>query len=548
MRIALAQINSFLGDFEGNAKKILSMSERAVAKHADIVVFPEASLFGYHPMDLLERESVVAAQMKQLEKLVKQLPRDIAVVFGAFTPNKNKMGKHYFNSALAVVNKKIVFSCAKELLPTYDVFDDARHIEPGDMSRNVFKYKGKKILITICEDIWAWPEVTKKGAKTPSPERTSFYPCNPIKKIKKGSVDLIINLSASPFFIDKVPKRHFVVESTAKYLKAPMVYVNMVGAQDELIFDGGSFAVDAKGNHLAQSIFFDEDLNLVDLEKKEGGIRPVAKDTESLRQALVLGLRDYCAKTGIKDVVLGLSGGIDSALVACIAVDALGPGQVQAVALPGPFSSPNSEQYARELAKNLGIQMKTLPITPAYETAIKSFEDVFTKMDFGLMNENMQARLRMLYLMALTNRTNSMLLNTSNKSEMCVGYSTIYGDMSGGLAVIGDLLKSDVFRLSEYYNREREIIPGEIIKRPPSAELRANQTDQDSLPPYNELDPSVVRMVEKMRPPKGKVDEFVLNKMMKAEFKRWQAPPILKVRDHSFGRGRRLPVAHKAIY
>lgn len=546
MRIALAQINSFLGDFEGNAKKIIAMSERAVAKHADMVVFPEASLFGYHPMDLLERASVVDAQMKQLTKLVSKLPKNIAIVFGAFTPNKNKMGKHYFNSALVVVNKRIVFSCAKELLPTYDVFDDARHIEAGDMSKNVFKYKGKKILITICEDIWAWPEVREKGAK--DAQRESFYPCNPIKKIKKGSVDLIINLSASPFFLDKVKKRHFVVESTAKYLKAPMVYVNMVGAQDELIFDGGSFAVDKKGKHLAQSIFFEEDLNMVDLNKQEGGVRPVASQIESLRSALVLGLRDYCAKSGIKDVVLGLSGGIDSALVACIAVDALGPGQVQVVALPGPFSSPVSEQYARELAKNLGVQIKVLPITSAYEESIKNFESIFDTAEFGLTNENMQARLRCLYLMALSNRTNAMLLNTSNKSEMCVGYSTMYGDLAGGLAVIGDLLKGDVVKLCEYYNREREIIPKAILTRAPSAELRANQKDEDSLPPYNELDASVVRMVEKMKAPKGKVDAFVLNRMMRSEFKRWQAPPILKVRDHSFGRGRRLPVAHKAIF
>ncbi|MEK6556202.1 MAG: nitrilase-related carbon-nitrogen hydrolase, partial [Bdellovibrionota bacterium] len=351
MRIALAQINPCLGDFSQNSQKILLATKEAIERHADIVVFPEASLFGYHPMDLLERHSVIDAEMQELKTLVKKLPRNICIVFGAFTPNKSNKGKPFFNSALVVVDNKIIFSCAKELLPTYDVFDDARHIQPGDMAKNVFRYKGKKILITVCEDIWAWPLPGDKGK--------SNYEYNPLKKIKVKP-DYVINLSASPFHTTKFKMREHVVAETAKHFKAPMVYVNMVGAQDELVFDGGSFAVDAKGKTLARALFFEEDLVLIDYAKKEGQIQPMQKYREEiLRQALVLGIRDFCAKSGLKQVVLGLSGGIDSALVACLAVDALGPQNVTAVAMPGPFNSAQSESVAAALAKNLNILFKT---------------------------------------------------------------------------------------------------------------------------------------------------------------------------------------------
>ena len=537
----MAQMNPHLGDFQFNAEKIIELSERALEHRADIVLFPESSLFGYHPMDLLERPAIVKAQMKFLEKLIKRLPKDILVLFGAFIPNPKKRGKAYLNAAIGVRNGKKVFQCAKSLLPTYDVFDDARHIEPGDMTKNIFKYKGKRILITICEDIWAWPR--------PGKDVESLYPGNPIRKVKSTQVDLILNLSASPFYPGKLKDRQFVVKKTADYLKAPMVYVNMVGAQDELIYDGGSFAIDKKGKVLSQNLFFQEDLNIVDYETLEGKKREITKDKlELLRQSTALGIRDFVKKIGFTKVHLGLSGGIDSALVACLAADAVGPQNVTAFALPGPFSSDESFELAKELSENLGIGFKSIDINEGYDSMLKGIKSSLGAHEFSIMQENIQSRLRGLLLMAFSNKTDSLLLNTSNKTEFATGYGTLYGDMAGGLCPIGDLLKSEVYDLSRHYNKEQEIIPNRIIDRPPSAELAPDQKDEDSLPPYAELDPAVEKLVEKMGSAKTGTEKFVLNSLYKSEFKRWQAPPILKLSEHSFGRGRRMPVAHKAHY
>jgi len=539
MRIALAQINSHLGDFESNAEKIIEYVHRALEKHADIVVFPEASLFGYHPMDLLERRSVVDAQTAVLKKLVRRLPKNIIVIFGAITNNPKKSGKPFYNSAIVVSKGKILGKIPKTLLPTYDVFDDARFIEAGDLNKNIFKVSGKRVLVTICEDIWAWAQ--------PGQNVESHYPENPLRKLKPGICDFVVNLSASPFHLEKPKSRLRVVKRTAQHFRCPMVYVNMVGAQDELIFDGGSFAVDQKGKVVSQSLQFQEDLNLVDFGAGLGGQRAlIVSKEEQLRQALVLGIRDFVSKNGLKRVHFGLSGGIDSALVACLAADALGPKQVTGIALPGPFSALESLKLAEKLAKNLGIGFYALPITENYNAALASFQGIFGSHQFGLMNENLQSRLRAIMLMAFANLNNSLLLNTSNKSEFATGYSTLYGDLCGGLSVIGDLLKTDVFELARHYNLEHEVIPNDILVRPPSAELRANQRDQDSLPPYDLLDASVIKIVEKTGRAKSEVDHFLLKVLYGSEFKRWQAPPILKVREHSFGRGRRMPVAHRA--
>ena len=541
MRIAMAQINPCLGDFEENSEKILEFSRRAVERRADIVLFPESSLFGYHPMDLLERPGVVVAQMKALNKLIKKLPRDILILFGAFVPNPKKRGKAYLNAAIGVKNGKKVFQCAKTLLPTYDVFDDARHIEAGDMSKNILKYKGKKILITICEDIWAWPR--------PGKDVESLYPGNPIRNLKSSQVDLILNMSASPFYPGKLKDRTHVVKKTAEYLRAPMAYVNMVGAQDELIYDGGSFAIDKKGKKLSQSVYFQEDLNMVDFEEATGGSREITKDKlEQMRLALSLGIHDFVEKVGMKQVHFGLSGGIDSALVACLAADALGSNRVTAFALPGPYSSKESFSLAEKLASNLGIQFQSIDINSGYTAMVNEIAKSMGEHEFSLMEENMQSRLRGMVLMAYSNRTGSLLLNTSNKAEFATGYGTLYGDMAGGLCPIGDLLKHEVYALAEHYNAEYELIPKEIIERAPTAELAPNQKDEDSLPPYSELDPAVERLVEKMGSARTDTEKFVLNAMLRSEFKRWQAPPILKVSEHSFGRGRRMPVAHRAIY
>ncbi|HVK61963.1 MAG TPA: NAD+ synthase [Bdellovibrionales bacterium] len=539
MRVGLSQINATLGDFSGNREKIVQYIERAKAKHCDLVVFPELSLMGYLPNDLLERESIVDAQLKEFDKLVKQMPDGVAAIVGLITKTGKKKGKPYFNSAALIQKGKKPRFFNKELLPTYDVFDEARHIEKGSIAKGFFTFKGHRILMTICEDIWGW-EI---------PEHATNYLENPLVALKKEKVDLVVNISASPFTRAKAKDRRSVVELTAKNFKAPMVYVNMVGGQDEVIFDGGSFAVDAKGKTLAQSIYFDEDLNIVDLKSREGGLREKPDtEIEAIRRALVLGIRDYVKKTGFSKVHLGFSGGIDSAVVAALAVDALGPNKVVGITLPGPFNEERSKTLSEDLAKNLGVRVHNVQIESSYQEVLRSYQSTFGEFDFGLVHENLQSRLRGVILMAYSNKENSMVLTTGNKCEYATGYATLYGDMCGGLAPIADLLKGEVYALARHYNSERELIPNEIIERAPSAELRPGQKDQDSLPPYEDLDASVRRLVEKMKPARTETDRWLLPILMRTEFKRWQGAPILKISGHAFGRGRRMPVAHRALY
>jgi NAD+ synthase (glutamine-hydrolysing) len=541
MRIAMAQMNSYLGDFEGNRKKIMELIKAAQERRAELVLFPEASLFGYHPMDLLERSEVVEDQLKQLALLQKQMPKKIVAILGAITPNTYKTGKPYFNSAVMLSANKPMRVFPKQLLPAYDVFDEGRHIEPGrEITKNIVSIKGKKVLVTVCEDIWAWDTLKKP--------HFSRYGKNPLVALKRGQVDLILNLSASPFTDKKKENRLKVTRATAAWFKAPLVYVNMVGAQDEIIFDGGSFAIDEKGKVLAQSVHFQEDLNLVDLKDKSGGFRPQIKSTiETQRQAIALGLRDFAKKTGMTSFVIGSSGGIDSAVTTCLAVDAVGPQNVTTVALPGPHSSPESLQLAQALAKNLGVRLLEMPIQNSYDTLLKVFDQSTAHKGFDLVNENLQARIRGLLLMAVSNFQKSLLLATSNKAELAMGYSTMYGDMNGAMMPIGDLLKTEVYELARHYNQERELIPEQIIQRAPSAELAPNQKDEDSLPPYAKLDPVVEKFVEGFSTPKGTLDRRVLKALFQSEFKRWQSPPVLKLSEHAFGMGRRLPIAHAAL-
>jgi NAD+ synthase (glutamine-hydrolysing) len=477
--------------------------------------------------------------MHELANLHKRLPKGIGVLVGAIVPNSSKLGKAFLNAAVFLQKGKPMRVFAKQLLPTYDVFDEGRHIEPGDATKNILNFGGKKILVTICEDIWAWPSKENPGF--------SRYGANPLLKVKKQGLDLVVNLSASPFTHSKFINRRRVVKATASHFKKPMVYVNMVGGQDELIFDGGSFAVDAKGEILAQCVRFAEDLNVFDLKSLEGGTRELPSgEMEIIRRALVLGIKDFASKTGFTKVHLGLSGGIDSALVAALAVDAFGPMNVSAIFMPSRFTSKESEIWAKKLADNLGIKLLTVPIADAYERTVKELDQDFGPKEFGVWNENIQARLRGMILMSYANREGSLLLGTTNKSEMAVGYGTLYGDMIGGLLPIGDMLKTEVFELARHYNSESEVIPKEIIARPPSAELRENQTDQDSLPPYEELDRTIKKLVMGFHSAKTPLEKRVLGMMMKSEFKRWQSPPILKISDHAFGRGRRFPVANRA--
>lgn len=535
MRIGIAQINPALGDFKNNADKIQAFIREAAAKKCSLVVFPECALFGYHPFDLLERGAAVDLQLKELKRLTAALPAGMAALVGVITKNPSALGRPYFNSAAFLVKGKTPRFFHKTLLPTGDVFDEARFIESGDVRKNVLKWRGKKILLTICEDIWAWPE----NGRSP-------YRENPLRGIPRAGWDLVINLSASPWHVGKMKARERVTAATAAWFRAPLLYANLVGAQDEIIFDGRSFVIDAKGRKRVESLGFEEQLNVFDSETLESWTpAPQVEETEELRRALVLGLRDFIEKTGLKRVHLGLSGGIDSAVVACLAVDALGPGRVAGFGLPGPFSAPESLKWAKELAGNLGVDFKVLEMKPAYELMSRIIGDGLGIKEFGLVHENLQARLRGILLMAEGNRSGSLLLSTGNKSELATGYTTLYGDMCGGLAPIGDLTKKQVYDLARLYNRDQEIIPNGVIDRAPSAELRANQKDQDSLPPYDELDRAVVRMVEKLAQPRTATEKWVLAQVHKTEFKRWQAPPILKASSHSFGRGRRYPLAHR---
>lgn len=538
LRIALAQINSLLGDFEANSKKILTSIEEAKDRHCDLVVFPECALFGYHPVDLLEHPEIVKKQLQHLKLIERKMPSGIYALVGVMTLNPKKLGKPFMNSAALIAKGKTPKIFSKQLLPTYDVFDEGRHIEPGETSKNFFSVKGQKILVTICEDIWAWKQ---RGG-----QRYQSYGKNPLESLPKKKVDLVINLSASPFTPLKQKARQLVVKQTAKHFSCPVIYTNMVGAQDELIYDGGSFAVNKSGKVMAQASHFQEEMCLIDLKKQQGSKTPTVNEiNERLRQAIILGLRDFVTKTGFSKVHLGVSGGIDSALVACLAVDALGPANVTGYLLPGPYTSELSNKLAIQLCENLSIEHKELSIRDGFEVLTRELDHKVGPLTFGLVHENLQARLRGLLMMAMSNLKGSLLLGTSNKSELAVGYSTLYGDLCAGLLPIGDLLKTQVYSLADHYNAEYELIPKEIITRPPTAELRENQRDDDSLPPYEKLDPIVKKLVEDLKPPKSDLEKKIYSMMMKSEFKRWQAAPILRLSNHAFGRGRRLPIACK---
>lgn len=533
MRVALAQINSVLADFESNAAKITEKILELSAQKAQLIVFPEASLFGYHPFDLLERTKLVQEQMKQLKKILSKIPKDCYVLIGGFEENKGS-GRPYYNSAFLCTKNKIVKIFRKELLPTGDVFDEARFVEKGSLKNNFFQIGKHRFFLTICEDIWAW------GNKD--------YKTNPLKNVPRKKIDLVINMSASPFFLKKMDMRKHVTSKTAQHFKAPLLYVNLVGAQDEMIFDGRSFLIDKNGKILFQQLSFEEDTNVFEIENLDSWSkrRSEEKPVELLRKSIVLGIRDYVAKTGFKKVHLGLSGGIDSAVVAALAVDALGPQNVVLFALPTQFNLPESFTAAKELSQHLHCKLETFSIQSIFEKMKLEFDQFFKITTFSLMHENLQARVRGLFLMAYSNLNQSMLLTTGNKSEYATGYATLYGDMCGGLAPIGDLTKKQVYDIAKAYNSESIVIPEFIITRPPSAELRPNQKDQDSLPPYDLLDKAVTKVVEEKKSANTPIEKWLLEKLMVTEFKRWQAPPILKVTEHSFGRGRRYPIAHKA--
>jgi NAD+ synthase (glutamine-hydrolysing) len=556
VRIALAQINPTVGDFSGNLQTISKFVERAADKGAELVVFPELAISGYPPADLLEKENFVRRAEESLNKLAEltrgeQRP---AILCGSPMRCTQEGGKHVRNVAAVLEDGEIRFTQTKRLLPFYDVFDEQRYFEPATQ-QSLTKIKGHAVAISICEDAWNdkmfWPQ--------------RFYPNDPIEELMRqwamlpqplSGHRLILNISASPYWHGKPAVRRRMIRALAERHGATVVMVNQVGANDSLIFDGDSFAMNARGEVIAQAGEFVEDLVVVDTEHPEHAGAPSQPESEQERtwKALVLGTRDYLHKCGFRKALLGLSGGIDSALVAAIAVEALGAENVEGVGMPSEFSSEGSVTDAELLAKNLGIAMTVVPVRAIYEQFSNALEPFFAGTKFGLAEENLQPRIRGSLLMAVSNKQGGLVLTTGNKSEMATGYCTLYGDMVGALAVIGDLYKTEVYALSRYVNREREIIPSDTITKEPSAELRPGQKDTDSLPPYEVLDPILRAYIEEYRSAEeiartqGVAPELVhriIRLVELAEYKRQQAAPVLKVSKKAFGMGRRFPIAAK---
>lgn len=542
MKLALAQLNTTVGDLSGNVAKIREAYQRAVAAGADLVLTPELAITGYPPRDLLVKRRFIADNLHALEELTRVVG-ETALVVGYVDINPHRPGREWFNAAAFIERGTIIARRYKTLLPTYDVFDEDRYFQPA-AKNEPFTWRGQRVGLTICEDIWS------------AQEKWSLhrYPRDPVREL--GLVDLLLNISASPFHLGKERLRREMVQAVARDYRVVLAYCNQVGGNDELIFDGHSIVLDPAGRILAQAAGFREELLLVDLTTAKPVLPPEAAEIELLHDALVLGLRDYVQKCGFRSVVLGLSGGIDSAVTACLAVEALGPENVVGVSMPSQFSSKGSIEDARQLAQNLGIRWLMLPIQEAFESVKRTLAPVFQGLPEDATEENVQARLRGIVLMALSNKFGHLLLTTGNKSELAVGYCTLYGDMAGGLAVIADVPKTRVYELARYINRAREIIPAASLTKPPSAELRPNQTDQDTLPPYEVLDAILTRYVEETKSTAEIVAETgfdeklvreIVRKIDLNEYKRKQAPPCLRVTTKAFGIGRRVPIAQRYV-
>jgi NAD+ synthetase len=544
MKIALAQIDTTVGNLRGNSGKILDFYRRGVAAGAEVVMTPELAITGYPPRDLLAKHRFVYDNLTALHELAAQIG-STALLVGYVDFNPKRPGRDYVNAVALVQNGKIIAARYKMLLPTYDVFDEDRYFQPAD-SNTVIDFADQRLGLTICEDIWTEDYL-------PAP----LYERSPIHELMRGgtSAQVLLNLSASPYHLGKERVRHDMLRAVAQQYKVPVVYCNLVGGNDELIFDGNSVAFDASGNLLAQGAAFAEELVIVGLEGQTQPFSPLEPAT-ALHDALVLGLRDYTQKCGFKSVVLGLSGGIDSAVTACLAVAALGRENVLGVSMPSQFSSKGSLEDARKLAANLGIRWETIPIQDVFEKFKATLQPIFKGRPEDTTEENIQARIRGTTLMALSNKFGHMLLTTGNKSELAVGYCTLYGDMNGGLGVIADVPKTMVYELARYINRQSPVIPENSITKPPSAELRANQTDQDTLPPYDMLDAIIKHYIEDAESTAEIVKETgydeklvrdIVRKIDLNEYKRKQAPPCLRVTSKAFGVGRRVPIAQRYV-
>lgn len=546
MKVAFAQLNYTIGNFEGNSAKIIANIGKAKNEGADLVIFSELSVTGYYPHDLLEKKEFI----KKAENAVLKIAENcigIAAIIGSPRINENSRGKKLYNSAFFINEGKIQHIQNKTLLPTYDIFDEYRHFEPN-RDFNIVEFKGEKIAITICEDLWdELPTANEFG-------KDKLYQISPMEELSKFEPDFVVNISASPFSYNQEEWRKNVLINKAKKFRIPVFYNNQVGAQTELIFDGGSVFIDRNGEVVKELKYFEEDFMIVDTEnigKKQLQSKTIT--IEKIHNALVLGIRDYFEKMGFKKATLGLSGGIDSAVTVVLAVRALEAENVRVLLMPSKYSSEHSVDDARKLAENLGIKYDIINIQSAVDEFEKGLSPVFEGTTPDVTEENVQARARGIYLMAISNKFGHILLNTTNKSECAVGYGTLYGDMNGGLAVLGDVYKMDVFKLARFINRVSEIIPINTIVKPPSAELRPDQKDSDSLPEYVDLDRILFSYIEMNMSPKEIIkqgfDETIVNRVIRMvninEYKRFQAAPILRISSKAFGFGRRMPLVAK---
>ena len=550
MKVALAQINPQIGHFEYNKELIINNIENAKSQQVDLLIFPELTISGYPPMDLLERRSFTEECQNALDEIMEHT-QGIAIIIGAPTFNYNKKGKNLFNSALLIQDGIVKFQQNKTLLPTYDIFDEYRYFEPNNKF-HVYEFMGKRLAITICEDLWDFQPFDNEFTKR------HMYQVSPMEKLIEQKPDIIINIAASPFSYTRVWGRKNVFIRNAKRYNLPVISVNQAGAQTELIFDGSSLIVNADGTIADELNAFASDFRIYDFKDIEKGLlsKEEGQETEVIQKvhdALVMGVRDYFKKMGFTKATLGLSGGIDSAVALVIAQRALGSENLRVLLLPSKFSSEGSVSDAVALAENLGVAYDTVNIQGIVDAFESSLSTIFGDAERDVTEENLQARTRGTLLMALSNKYGHILLNTSNKSESAVGYSTLYGDMNGGLSILGDVYKTDVYRLSQFINREKEVIPENTITKAPSAELRPEQQDSDSLPAYEVLDKILFNYIELQ---KGE-DEIaaegielaivkqVLRLVNNSEYKRYQAPPILRISSKAFGSGRRMPIVAK---
>lgn len=541
MKIALAQLNYHIGNFEANEAKILSHLKKAKAEKVDLIVFAELAICGYPPRDFLIVDNFIEICIATVERIAKECI-GIAAIVGAPSRNPDFKGKRLYNTAYFLSDGKITSKHHKQLLPTYDVFDENRYFESGS-SFQCIDFKGEKIALTICEDLW-------------NIEGQSLYKHSPMELLIREKPDLMINIAASPFSIHQTENRAEVLKWNTEQYQLPIFYVNHVGAQTELIFDGGSCVMNEKGEKIAQFPFFEESFSIFDTDQfQQEELYPIPSKYEKIEAALVLGIQDYFKKLNFKKATLGLSGGIDSALTLALVVKALGKENVLPILMPSQFSSDHSISDSLALCNNLGCMHHTIEIATLYESFEQQLAPLFEGTKFGIAEENIQSRIRGTLLMAHTNKFGSILLNTSNKSELAVGYGTLYGDMAGGLSVIGDLYKTEVFELCRFMNRNGEIIPENIISKPPSAELRPDQKDSDSLPDYDVLDAILFEYIENTLSPSDIIekgfDEATVRRILKMvnmnEYKRHQTPPILRISSKAFGMGRRMPIVGKYL-